>query len=969
MPEQVPGIKQSGSGDGLAGDSRKQPPRSSGGGFDPFAETQAADHFIGGMPVVLPEVRPPEGFGKISISFGGRTPGAVIDEPLPKPPEPQIQPEQESLSQPTSPDPDRNSSRIPLLRKFPSVPMAKSLTAQSRQVVPQEDAADDPESWQNFDPATIQQIGSFEGTSVPSEDVRDVFSDELGSFDPTNPGAADAPEFLNQYVTEIDDFAADKFWDSSDDELSDVPLPEREIDMTPHIPSITESIPTGGGLVDEWPVVPDSAEVRTQVGPDAAQADLPAAESRVEKTSAAPRAVLPPPQPAQQQRLFRPRRWRHAALLACAMFVAMALATTAVWVFVPTHTIVEGRLTLSHLPAFDSPQLKTIEADQRQRLSDDSTRTLALQRFEQERPGSDAGFLTSSAAYARFLQSLRYDRSSVANSENLVLTASGTDSAGDLDRLVNVVEAIYEKDADLNSVAAVGASALDAGEPSLASAQSQLDQQNAKIAVQKNAIAAAKNVGNTIPTLWQAASAAQADYQSSLDKLQSDLTRLAVLDSLLQPGSQPLAKTKDDPQLTALNSQIDDLAQRVGDLKGAGIGESNTEARKILNLAQKAFSDKLAPAEKTLASHPGLLFELQSAGDLQSRIADMIQDLVQRDNQSRQQLKQLKQFILDSMARRQQLLSDSDLQIQQLQSQEDTAEDQLAKLSAGSTTGEDQLRDQRIKVSDLKQKIHVRQELLAGDDNADLRRRLNKLIDGSTAQLRDQRTLIDDTIQTLQARLMAAPVSPDLTDAQTKAFDLVLVGAQNLGDVQTAFEQTVTEPDPAADSLVTFEHQLEVLQAQAKARQDFLRDAVPVTLSDQKRDELTQERQQVAGDSRDATAAMEQARRAFLDRVSTAVDTGLAIEAARQARQILPVLEAARDADAGDLAAKKSVHDDLAQKVNTTPQIERARDPQIVASDAERKSVYALFAMLAIGVASVFPITLALRRTAASPAL
>ncbi|MGA2233225.1 MAG: FHA domain-containing protein, partial [Tepidisphaeraceae bacterium] len=412
---------------------------------------------LGGMPVSLPEVAPPQGFGKVGVSFEGQSlaqriaPKAQV--PGPTLPDLAAIENRVVLGAGGAADADALPTvRTPVLRNFPPVPKLRPIEPDEGDRSAGAEGSEDGGSGAQYFSARADFGMEISGGTDPSAfsaavsspaAMRDAFgggeglqtefvSDAaFGGQALTGDATYFVPDFQEDgsepYAAEIEDFSENKFWDLTDEQQLEVPLPQRETDLTPAIPPV---IPATGGIVADPIGAAPALQMDAAGGAAMGEGIIPSdvfgkmptdgdAADPVESRSA--RAKAPP---AQEYRpLLRPiegssraeadeaptngagRYVRRAGskapigAMAAAVIIGMAATAGIVYWLTPARSVVEGRLSFVNVPSDGMPDRQALEDDQRRRLADASLADTTVAAFLRNHPNTGAGFLRDSAQF------------------------------------------------------------------------------------------------------------------------------------------------------------------------------------------------------------------------------------------------------------------------------------------------------------------------------------------------------------------------------------------------------------------------------------------------------------------------------------------------------------------------------------------------------------------------------------------
>jgi hypothetical protein len=910
------------------------------------ATVAAAEAFLGGMPVVLPELALPQNFGRVGVTFEIKRPAPrTIAANEPSAPVADgfisVNQGQPSIETETAPSAEIAGSALsPAARAFPTVPRCKSPLR--TRVAEEEDSSET---------AMDHLLGEEE---APRLNDAPFGGAPLGGSEPCLP---DSPEFAELFSSETEDFATNEFWNQNDG--TEVRLPERPTDLSPYVPALERSATV-------------TVEPAKSPGGNGKAAPV-ALERHHAPIHAAP--IISPPPLAAKAATAAPRRSRSQKifLLKSLMAGSMAVAAAGIEIAVPVHSKLEGRLAFVNTPAPDSQQWSDFQADQRQRLSNANLQQAAEQSLSGEHPGTGAGFLGGDGRQmAAVLNSARFDGA------NLVFSYAGSDRDGDMQRMAALLTAVYGNDADLIAAAADARKAVSDWEPRVAARELEMSGLERQMDQQRKIVAAARGLREQLGSQHAAAMAAGRNYMAAEQAIESDLARINLIKARLtsaQPATPPAAATRPakgaapttkpaptDLELDDLQRQIDDCSEQLSALQASNAESDIVKFGQVCTSAHKHLAAALTAAESVFKVYPDLRDSLVSTGQLQSRVDDVIDQLAAA-RQARDQLLDLQRLILRADRRRQRIIEDTDPRMQELGDQLSAAQGRLTAALAGServaaqtqpSTRESESasqaqEDAQHEVDELLGAMVLRQEQLYRDDSAHLRDRLERLTDDATAQMRNQRQLVVDTLGTLQGRLAATEVPTGLSDQDTGAMANALQALRDLGQAQQDYASAIADADASVESPASLQEQLAELTERADAHRHVLSATMPRDAREKA--SLIAARDELAARLEEDRKKMETARGEFSGEALAYANAGLTVAAARKAQQALDAMTATMAIKSGDVAAMRQSRDELSQALQTTVDLKTPTesDVKVLSDDSIRKHALAAGAIVVIG--------------------
>ena len=985
-------------------------PQSPVGGAAVFADAGMGGMVLGGMPVSLPPAaQPPKTFGRISVAFDGRTlPNRRDSEPPAETPMAEPAPKSDEDA---SGDESPTSPRTPLLRRFPPVPKIKRAPAE--QTEEPADTSADADYVPGPGPFGVQTIdGLGEPVLLGSEEVAasDVFGeglqhlsgisgDAFGGQPISSSDHIPMSDSTPDYDADSEDFAESKFWDMTDDQQADVPLPAREKDFSPPIPPVGTTFTVVGGDMGNASatVIGDAAapdaETASPVSvsdageglpgatfhdnvfgePPAAGADVPPA---AEEESGNGEASTRPPRPHAPLALDRsplrrpapgaqlppdvssliapaapqgpPRR--AVAILMSLMLVCMAIASAWIWLMVPSHYTLEGRVSFVNVPAPGTADWTAFQNDQRGRLASPAVLRSAATALQTDHPGASPGFLAAgSKPFADAAQAARFDVNP-DGSADLVIDISGTNATRDSERLGELLRALFAADNDLTTAAAAAQKALTDWEPNIISKQQELNDLDSQIAGKRQVIAAAKAIAPRVAALSSAADEAGSRYLDAEKAIAADETQLLTINARL--STQPPATTQpsSDPQWSDLHQQITDDTGSMVSLESQDDVVAVSRTHAALAADQARLDQAVSAASDVLQKYPDLSELINSSVALQSRVAQMLDQLAQRRQVVQGKLEEFARLIEETSRRREEALCLADPQIPSLRDQLSILQNRIAAAEQDDSTVSDGDRtEMRHEASRITRQLEALRHPFR-DDVSSLRQQVNLLIEGARADLNADTQLIDDTLQALIARLNAAPPPPsDMTLEQKRQVLGLAILIQYVAQDQANYAAAVSNGGEDTEAIASLQQEAAVLSEQADARAQII-SATPVSNDDQRRQLARQHDDLLSRIARERDE-METAHADFLAKASASVSAALAVQNGRDATKALNALMDTRSTKQDDLSNLMQNRADLEARIKSAPDVIPPNElsVRIVSDDTYRKWEYTVVAVLCIG--------------------
>ena len=948
---------------------------------------------LGGLPVSLPQIAPPAGFGRVGVTFEGQSLAARLAPraPVPGPTLPDIA----AIENASDSAPAEITVRTRVLRNFPPVPKLKPVDADEadeRRSKATGPGGNTEEYYSSQGDFGVELSGGTEASSFYESAVTaaPVIGDSFGGVAVfPQPLAGDAvfgvetdgasaeyvPETSEPYAAEIDDFSENKFWDLTDEQQLDVPLPERTTDLTPVIPP-TPVGEAGGIVADPIGSMPAAAGQTTPPGDvfgamptePGAQSQAPQARSRAVRTLPEGAAYAAAPDESPSRYVRQTPSKVPVPAFAAAILAAMGGVGALVYLVVPQRSVVEGRLSFIHVPPDGTPDRQALVDNQRHRLTDPPTRDAAAAALAQNRPGLDAGFLGEAGQYDTVASSAHFENQG-ATGIDLVLRASGRESIGQSERMAELLDTLYQRDADLTAAAATAQGAISDWQPNIDAKQAEVDDSQQSIADQQALIAAAQKIAPTLADAQASAKDAQDQYIADQRTVIADEARLSVLTASLgakakapvaskaSASTQPAAtQPSSDGAIADLQQQMQVLSDQIGTVQNAGSEEVTAYAHKRVLEVIDALTHDIAAGSDLLHDHPDLQISVSGARALNQRIGDLA-DQMAKQRQRTRQYEDLGRLIERAARLRAQAIFDADAQLIQLNSDLDAARTQFDEaISPNSNAADDVRVAAQTNLEKLQQQVLARRRALTPHRAGTLSQHVDRLIAAGRRQSEDAQQVVAVTAQTLAAQLETTPPIGGLTDAQRDLGMRIVQGLLVLARAQTDYTACIAaEGGSSAQLLLSLQDQLAELKDQADARGAVLNAAPPA--GDDQRQQPTAERDALAAKIPGEIKTMESDAAAFFYNTLAAVDTDLQVLAGDDAQRTLPALTAARDAKLGDLAAMKQSRDRLQAAADATVDVKHpaAADNVRVISDTSdlRTNLSAAAALITGGLLSL----------------
>jgi pSer/pThr/pTyr-binding forkhead associated (FHA) protein len=854
------------------------------------------DHFLGGMPMKLPDLpKPPVASRRLEVSFGDKPPPS---EPQPEPQPPaldagpeliQTRPPPKAISpkaQPAKPGPFATASNI-------SADQA-SVAGESAQPLPDEKKS------------TERMTSIFEGLAMTPLHEKDVFSD----FEPTALNDAafggarlsrsddyvlpESPEAASRLSSgSVEDFAASDFWNRTDEQEGVPPMgvPKPQDFKPPQDDSLERSASASSAEVTtiEIPMegsMPAAGAPPRQppvgfpmVGAGATGPQGVAAENYSRDVQPPASPVGGPPQRVPPVPRPRPRRRRLIPFLMLLMLLSMAAAYAGIWYLVPPRSHVFGSLTfLNHDFVAGTIDGSQFEATQRQLLGSDRTRKHAIELLQQHTPQVSAGFLQIPELYGRVTRSIGISatRENGEPQTQIKLAYDGADESGDRTRMLALLGALKDANAvTLDSGYRLRQEAEQAHK-AVEDATAKIDQLQTQIAGLQRTVDQGPSADRLAQLNRRQSDLEQARFAAE-DAVNIDRTNLSHLRAEVVTAQQASAKSSEsaaaatgDPQLAEMGKQLVDLNARLEAAKRtqtAGVGQ----AREKLEDAVKQFNDELATAGGALDNSSVLKQFVDSAKDSQSKARELITMLVVDGEDLEKQLEDTRREVEDLIQSRQQEIWSADPQLQELVAKRDSAQHRYNANVGEGINDPVILAPLQQEIESLNAQIKTRQGQLGVDPSeVKLANGLNKVIDSLRNRLAKEKQQIDDVLNPLENQLKSLdPTVAALPDAQRALAQQIRDRLAALNDARRNYAQAVGQGAAAPSATETdLQKQVDELKARFDERQANLSEQVQKTVGDERARQLSDAQLKLEADKKaldDAKNAYDAARIEFDD--------------------------------------------------------------------------------------------------------
>jgi hypothetical protein len=833
------------------------------GNFPPFIAN--LDHFLGGMPMQLPNLpAPPSASRRMEVSFGDRPPPSA---PQPEPASPALDAGPELIQ--TPPPPKAVSSKAQSPKR---VPFASGFNISGDQVAaPPDSSKTDPAA----DKAEMDRLTSiFEGLAMSPIREKDVFSDfEATAMNDAAFGGArlsraddyvlpESPENVSRLSSgATEDFAEDEFWERTDEQEGvppmGVPKPE---DFSDKDASASGDVAASTEAKVDAPI-----EIPLEVAAASGAENIPAQDLSHDRPP--PPAGHYPPGPAHPPERTRSRRRRLIPFLMLAMLLSMAAAYAAIWFGVPPRSHVYGSLSFLNyewIPATGDGI--EFESAQRRLVADDQTRNHAIELLQQQNPQTSPGFLQIPNLYGRVIRSIGLSQTRVNGTPQtqVKLSYDGADEAGDRNRIGALLQAMIDgnaqkldsgrrlhEDAERARRAADDAAAqLEQTKAQMAGLQRTVDQ--APSAQRVNEIAGRQS--DLERARFAAEDAVDAD-RAALSRLQAAAVA-ADARGLAGSSTRPTSAA-DDPQLRQMRQQMVDLNARLQAAKRAQtVGVS--QARDQLEDAVKQFNDELTSAGGVLENSSVLKQFVNSAKDSQSKAHELITMLMVDGEDLEKQLEDTRREAEDLIQTRQQEIWSADPRLQDLQAKRDSAQHRYNANVGEGVNDPVILEPLQKEIAALAEQIKARQSALGVDPSeVKLAKGLTRVIESLRNRLQKEKQQIDQVLDPLEKQLKDMdPTVAALPDAQRALAQQISQRLATLNEARRVYADAVGGSAAAPSTVETdLQKQIDDLKTRFDERQANLAEQIQKSVGDERAQQLADAQQKLESDKKALDAA------------------------------------------------------------------------------------------------------------------
>jgi hypothetical protein len=855
-------------------------PLSAIGGAAP-AFSANLDHFLGGMPMKLPDLPPPPkpSARRMEVSFGDRPPPS---QPQPEPASPALDAGPEMIQ--TRPPPKAVRTRS---QPGKAAPFATTSNISADQAAAPTDSTTD-EAGGEKPPERLTSI--FEGLAMTPIHEKDVFSDfEATALNDAAFGGArlskaddfvlpESPENVSRLSSgPTEDFAESDFWERTDEQEGVPPMgvPKPEDYVVKDTPvSATEAAPIEEPLAPplETPIEtsgepPVGMPVEVPVGAGAVGGrNIPPED--LTRSRPLPRAPgVPPPQRPSEPPGARKRRRKLIPFLMLAMLLSMAAAYAAIWFGIRPRSHVYGSMTFLNydwVPATGDGI--EFESTQRRLLAADDTRKHAVDLLGQQNPQFSAGFLQVPDLYGRVVRSIGLSTTRVNGTPQtqIKLSYDGADEAGDRTRMGALLQAMIDANAQTLDTGRRVQEDADRARRAVDDAAAQIEQTRTQIAGLQRTVDEDPSADRLAEVSQRQSDLERARFaaEDAVDIDRANQSRLQAAAVAANVGDGAGSTTRpglpaSDPQLQEMRRQMLDLNAQLQAVKRAQtIGV--TQARDQLEDAVKQFNDELSSAGGVLDDGSPLKQFVNSAKDSQSNAHELITMLMVDGEDLEKQLEDTRREAEDLIQTRQQEVWSGDARLEDLTAKRDSAQHRFNANVGEGINDPVILEPLQTEIATLNDQIKARQaQLGVGPGEVKLAKGLARVIDSLRDRLQREKQQIDDVLDPLEKQLKDLdPTVAALPDSQRALAQQIRQRLATLNEARRTYADAVGAGATAPSTVETdLQKQIDDLKARFDDRQSNLAEQIQKSVGDESATRLAEAQRKLDADKKALDAA------------------------------------------------------------------------------------------------------------------
>jgi len=825
------------------------------------------DHFLGGMPMKLPDLpKASTTARRFEVSYGDRPPPSA---PQPEPVSPALDAGPKMIQTPPPPKVVRTARSQP----SKAAPFATTSNISADQGAAtaessQEGAADDK--------ASERLTSIFEGLAMSPIHEKDVFSDfEATAMNDAAFGGArlsraddyvlpETPELASRLSSDpIEDFAESEFWERTDEQEGvppmGVPKPQDYV---------VNDQPVAGDAAaptEESPVPPQTP-IETPAGMPAGGGQNIPPENLPRQRPRSPGA--PPSQhPVEPPERTRARRRKLIPFLMLAMLLSMAAAYAAIWFGIRPRSHVYGSMTfLNYDWVASTGDGIEFESTQRRLLAADTTRKHAVELLQQQNSQISAGFLQIPDLYGRVIRSISLSAMRVNGmpQTQIKLNYDGGDEAGDRTRMGALLQAMIDQSAQKLDTARQVQEGADRARRAVDDAAAQIEQTRTQIASLQRTV-------DQDPSAERLAAIAQRESElerarfaaeDAVDTDRANLSRLQATAVAAHVGEGTGSTTRpglpaSDPQLQEMRRQMLDLNARLQAAKRAQT-TGVTQARNQLEDAVKQFNDELGSAGGVLDDSSALKQFVNSAKDSQNRTRELITMLMVDGEDLEKQLEDTRREAADLIQTRQQDVWSADARLQDLIAKRDSAQHRY-NANVGEGINDPVILDPlQTEIATLNDQIKTRQgQLDVGPSEVKLAKSQARVIDSLRNRLQKEKQQTDGVLDPLEQQLKDLdPTVAALPDAQRALAQQLRQRLATLNEARRTYAGVVGGGATAPSAIETdLQKQIDDLKARYDEHQANLAEQIQKSVGDQSATQLADAQHKLDADKQAVDAA------------------------------------------------------------------------------------------------------------------
>jgi chromosome segregation ATPase len=370
--------------------------------------------------------------------------------------------------------------------------------------------------------------------------------------------------------------------------------------------------------------------------------------------------------------LPRRSRGRRVGVLLFVMFFLMATAFAAIYTFMKTKVAVQGAMSFENFGKLPVLEQRRLQDQQKQLMTSERLRTVALNAFRARNPNLPAGFLGEPLEFAKNEVRVKWN-----DSGTMTYRLDDADRS-DLDRLRAVLEGLYALDAELVHAADKNREQVKNLRSTVEQKQKDLDnfrllrEQTQKLVERQMApdqIQALSAEKSAAEEKWKQAVAVRSAAEAELKRIEESAAAngigQAVAAATDTTNATAANTTPSDPELAELQKNLEQMTTRLNSAR-ATAAEQAEAARKALDGALEKFQADADALQSMTKDNPELSNFLNAAQRLQETAQKLSGDLLERTQKAYERLLEDKRYLDERIATRRKELWDADQPIKRL---------------------------------------------------------------------------------------------------------------------------------------------------------------------------------------------------------------------------------------------------------------------------------------------------------------